>query len=72
MEDDNDIELGKQKIKILQDFEDNENELDLFILHQTKEEKEIIANLNILEEKFIKYINIELNLNITGNEQKFI
>ena len=70
MEDDNDIELGKQKIKILQDFEDNENELDLLMLHQTKEEKEIIANLDLLEEKIIKYINIELNINITGNEQK--
>ena len=53
------------KIKIFSDFEPNEQYTENFT---NKEEILIFNKINLLQEKILNFMNITLNMNLTGNE----
>jgi len=55
------------KIKILSDFEPKDDYIESF---RSEEENLILNKINLLQKKILNFMNITLNLNLTGNETK--
>ena len=55
------------KIKIYTDFESNDDYTENF---KSEEENLILNKINLLQKKILNFMNITLNINLTGNETK--
>ena len=55
------------KIKIYSDFESNDDYTENF---KSEEENLILNKINLLQKKILNFMNITLNINLTGNETK--